>query len=223
MEFLLEKAYDAVNFRIAGPAWLNSERFDVDATMPPSTTKAQFQIMLQNLLAERFKLAMHRETRELPGYSLVVAKNGPKFKESAGELAAQDENAPDPPLRLGLDGYFVPPQRPGIFLQMSRPPGAHSTFRQVTMQMLASSLQSQLRRPVGNATGLTAKYDFVLNFSTEGLDLGSGRIPVSPGDADPPPDIFSALPSQLGLILESKKGPAEVIVIDHVEKAPIEN
>jgi uncharacterized protein (TIGR03435 family) len=93
----------------------------------------------------------------------------------------------------------------------------------MTMQDLANSLQGQLKRPVTDATGLTAKYNFTLNFSMEGLDLGSGRIPVSPGDVEPPPDIFTALQSQLGLKLEPKKGPVDLIVIDHIEKTPTGN
>jgi uncharacterized protein (TIGR03435 family) len=223
LQFVLMNAYGVNNFQIAGPVWLNGERFDIDATMPADTTKEQFRAMLQNLLADRFKMESHRETRELSGYSLVVAKNGPKFKASAEASPPPDDGAPDPPLTLGPDQFFVPPQRPGMFLQMTTFPGARSTFRQFTMAALANVLQNQLKRPVNDATGLTAKYDFVVNFSMEGLDLGSGRIPVSPGDGEPQPDILSALQSQLGLKLESKKEPTEVIVIDHIEKTPTGN
>ena len=75
---ILMNAYDVKNFQIVGPGWLDTERFDITATMPPATTKEQFRVMLQNLLAERFKMTVHRETKELPMYSLVVAKGGRK-------------------------------------------------------------------------------------------------------------------------------------------------
>jgi uncharacterized protein (TIGR03435 family) len=223
LEFLLMNAWAVNNYQIDGPAWMKSERFDIDATMPAGTTREQLRGMLQNLLSERLKLAMHRETRDLPGYSLVVAKGAPKFKESAVKTASTSGDEPDPPLKPGPDGYFVAPARPGIFVQMTRPPGARATYREVTMQALAESLQNQLRRPVSGATGLKGQYSFVLDFSTEGVDLGSGRIPVSAGDLEDPPNIFSALQSQLGLKLEPKKGPVPIIVIDHVEKTPTEN
>jgi uncharacterized protein (TIGR03435 family) len=181
--------------------------------------------MLQNLLADRFKMAIHRETREFAGYALAVAKNGPKLKESKEAPTSQDDGAADPPLKPGSDGFFVPPQRPGMFLQMTVFPGARSTFRQVTMESLANILQTQLRRPVIDETGLIAKYDFVLNFSMQGLDLGIGRIPVSTGDPDagPLPDIAGALQGQLGLKLEPKKVSQEVVVIDRMEKTPSGN
>src|SRR4051794_38092776 len=76
---LLTIAYDVKSFQISGPSTLDTERFVITATMPSNTTKEQFQVMLQNLLAERFKLTLHRESRELPMYSLTVAKNGPKL------------------------------------------------------------------------------------------------------------------------------------------------
>src|SRR5215471_16954916 len=100
--------------KIIGPGWLDgtddTTRFAIDATMPPSTTKEQLRVMLQNLLAERFKFAFHLETREHPKYSLVAGKNGPKMKESAGSTASQD----DPPLPPGgrstrtIDPYGFP-------------------------------------------------------------------------------------------------------------------
>jgi uncharacterized protein (TIGR03435 family) len=95
---ILMNAYDVKNFQIVGPGWLDTERFDITATMPPDTTKEQFRAMLQNLLAERFKMTVHRETKELPMYSLVVAKGGPKMKEAAELPAPKDEgDAPPPP------------------------------------------------------------------------------------------------------------------------------
>ena len=227
-QFLLMQAYGMNDYQIAGPDWLERQFFDMDATMAPGTTKEQFRKMLQNLLADRFQLAVHRETRELSGYTLVVAKNGPKLKESSEAPAQQDDGAPDPPLKPGPDGFFPPPPHPGVFFQVTGIPGtadARSTFRAVTMEGLAAALQSQLRRPVVDETRLASKYDFALNYSTQGLYLGSGPIPVSVGDGDPPhqPDLVGALQGQLGLKLEPKKVSADILVVDHMEKTPSGN
>jgi uncharacterized protein (TIGR03435 family) len=220
---LLIRAYDVQDFQIGGPGWLDMERFDIDAVMPPDTTKEQFRAMLRNLLAARFQITTHRETKEVSSYALMTARNGPKFKESVEDLGPQDASQGPPPLQLGKDGFFVPPRRPGLFLQLIGLAGARETFRQSTMQDLANSLQSQLSRPVTDATGLAGKYDFTLTFATEGLYMGRGRMPVNPADIENPPTIFAALQAQLGLRLEPRKGPVELLVIDHAEKIPTEN
>jgi uncharacterized protein (TIGR03435 family) len=224
MDFVLLKAYDIDNFQLVGPDWIGAgfDRFDIDATIPANSTPEQFRSMLRNLLAERFKLTAHRETRELAGYALVVAKNGPRFKEAAPVAAKPHDGAPDTS-RPGPDGYFPAPDRPGIFFQLAGMRAARSTFREVTMQTLVDTLQNQLKRPVNDATGLTAKYDFVLDYSIEGLNLGSGRMLVGPGDSEPQPDLAGALQSQLGLRLEAKKVSVSMVVIDHIEKSPTEN
>jgi len=226
--FVLTKAYGVSDFQIVGPDWLDRDRYDIDATMAAGTTMQQFRTMLQNLLADRFQMAAHREPREYSGFALVVGKGGPKLKESADSPAPKDDGAPDPPLMPGPDGYFPAPDRPGMFLQVTGHPStadARIDFRQFTMPMLASTLQNLLARPVADETGLTAKYDFVLNFSGEGIHYGNGRIKVSRGDGEPPhqPDMAGALQSQLGLKLEAKKVSLEVIVIDRMEKTPTGN
>jgi uncharacterized protein (TIGR03435 family) len=181
---LLMIAYDVKNYQIQGPTWLDSERFDITATMPPDTTKEQFHIMLQNLLAERFKLALHKEKKELPMYSLVVAKGAPKMKESVATAPpggdGEGPGMPPPPLgppKIGPDGFPVLPSavtgRPGIFMMMM-PGRARLTANQQTMQDLADRLTGQLNRPVIDNTGLTAKYDFVLTYAPDPNE-GPGR------------------------------------------------
>jgi uncharacterized protein (TIGR03435 family) len=226
--FVLTKAYGVNDFQIAGPEWLDREHFDIDATMAAGTTMEQFRSMLQNLLADRFQMAAHRETREASGFALVVGKGGPKLKQSADSAGPKDDGAPDPPLKPGPDGYFPAPDRAGMFLQLTGLPGtadARANFRQFSMPQLANILQHQLQRPVTDETGLSGKYDFVLNFSTQGLNLGSGRIAVSQGDGEPPhqPDIAGALQSQAGLKLEAKKVSLEIIIVDRMEKTPTGN
>lgn len=252
---LIMTAYDVKAFQITGPVWLDSERFEVNATMPPETTKAQFQVMLQNLLAERFKLAIHKETKELPEYTLSVNKGGPKLKESApAEPPKETDGEPQlPPLpngppKMGPDGFPMLPSplagRGGIFM-MGMPGRMRLVAEKASMKDLADRLTQQLSKPVTDATELTGKYDFTLTFSPEGLggmmgpmgvpmggmavmtrDAGPGRGP-EPGnpqsEAEAPPDLFHAVQAQLGLRLDSKKGPVETIVIDHAEKTPTEN
>ena len=246
---LITIAYDVKTFQVVGPSTLDTERFEVNATMPPNTTKEQFQVMLQNLLAERFKLTVHRDTKDLPVYSMIVAKGGPKMKESGPPPEPKDEPDGPPALppggpKIGPDGFpdmsGIIGGRGGIFNVMM-PGRARMVAVQQTMQDLATRLGQQLNKPVIDNTGLTSKYDFMLTFSMEGLEmpgLRGGPMPPPPPGATPvagpmampnipegeaPPDIFAAIQAQLGLKLESKKGPVEQIVVDHVEKTPTEN
>ena len=223
LQSFLQIAYRLQPFQIVGPGWLDTERYDIDAVLPPDTTPDQFHAMLQNLLATRFRIESHRETRQLSGYALVLARNGPKFTESRSEFGPPKDTSDSARPQLGKDGYFVPPKRPGLFFQLVGTNAARESFQESAIAELANSLQSQLQRPVVDATGLAGKYDFVLTFSTEGLDLGKGRMLVGPNSLENPPDLFHALPSQLGLRLEPRKAPAEMLVIDHAEKTPTGN
>jgi uncharacterized protein (TIGR03435 family) len=227
--YFLMAAYDVKPFQITGPAWLDSERFDINATMPPETTREQLHMMLQNLLAERFKLTIHRETRELPLYLLVVAKGGPKLKESTEAPAGDVDPATiPPPGKVGPDGFPVlalPAGAPIVIFSFTNG-RARMAGQQKSMQDLADRLTGIVSRPVIDATGLKAKYDFMLTYSPESTNTPTP--PPPPGganapEAEPLPDIFSALQAQLGLRLESKKGAVEMIVIDHIEKTPTEN
>jgi uncharacterized protein (TIGR03435 family) len=250
LKMLLTLAYDVKDYQISGPSFLDSERFDVQATMPPETTKEQFRIMLQNLLAERFKVTVHRETKELPMYSMVVGKGGPKMKESteiSAEEAAKDPTMPQMPvspgaIKRGPDGFPDLPLpsggRGGLFM-IRTPWGSRLVGQRQTMQELAERLSSILTKPVTDATALKQKFDFTLTYSMDGLNdemmlLGPPPPPPPPAgggrgatadtpDFEPPVNIFAAVQSQLGLKLDPKKGPVELVVVDHAEKTPTEN
>jgi uncharacterized protein (TIGR03435 family) len=253
LKTLLMNAYDVKGFQISGPAWLDSERFDIQATMPPETTKEQFRIMLQNLLAERFGTKVHHETKELPMYSLVVGKGGPKMKEAAAAPQEAPKNdgepapslPPSPPpgqLKFNADGFPNLPSlnggRGGIF-QIMMPNRARLIAQHQTMHDLATRLSDMLSRPVADMTELTAKYDFTLTYSPEGMNSGmmigpaglppppggggGGRVPIDAPEAETPPTIFAAVQAELGLKLEPKKGPVDLVVVDHMEKVPTEN
>jgi uncharacterized protein (TIGR03435 family) len=239
---LLTQAYDVNRYQVTGPDWLGSERFNITAKIPGGATKEQFRLMLQNLLIERFKLAVHRDKKETQVYELVVAKNGPKLKEAEPQPA----DAPPPgrgpggPPRITFnsDGSpQFPPGRGSMMIMSGR--GARMRQSNESMADFAKMLQNQLGHPVTDATGLKGKYDFELAWSPgaggmmgRGMMLpapppppGGGAAP--PGDApameDSGPTLMSAIQDQLGLKLEPKKGSVEMIVIDHIEKIPTEN
>lgn len=161
---------------------LATERFDIDATFPGNTTPEQLRPMLQALLAERFKLALHKETRQLPTYALTVAKGGPK-------IHPVDEGQPKTSGGVG-----------------------HLEATRIGMRKLADLLARQEGVPVTDSTGLTGVFDFTLEWTPDN---------ASPSDNGA--SIFTALQEQLGLKLDARKGPVEVLVIDAVEKSPTAN
>ena len=235
---LLDTAYDVrPPQKIIGPGWLDTEFFQIEATMSPSTTEQQFRTMLKNLLTDRFKLKIHRETKEVPSYSLVVAASGLKIKNSEVSIA-QGASTPQPPKQqpqIGEDGFVIAPRRPGVFAQHKGNRG-RLTFQERTMQDLAKNLEALLGFAVSDATGLTGKYDFVLTFSKDNMDMSFNGLIVGPSlSGDTPettpievgalPDLFGAVQIQLGLKLEKKKGQgsADWIIVDHSEKSATEN
>lgn len=193
----------------------------IDATMPPDTTGDQTRAMLRNLLAYRFKVQVHRETKSLPTYSLVVAKNGLKIPNTSPPHAQDLGNS-----ALATDGFpSVPQELTGAFMFVINGQ-AKITAQQATMRELAAQLERLLGAPVMDETQLPAKFDFTLTFSPEGLNGPGGQpIPTLPRDAAAgiEADIFSALQSEIGLKLEPKKGPVEIVVIDRAEKDPTAN
>jgi uncharacterized protein (TIGR03435 family) len=213
---LVTIAYDLPWYRVSGPPWMNTARFNISARVPEGTTKEQFKWMQQNLLLDRFKMTFHHEPKQLPAYDLVVAKNGPKLKE-AEPPPPEDSDAPKPPRpasKLDKDGFpILPPGRAWI-TDMEGPRWVQR-FTGATMEDLARYVASMVGQPVDDATGLKGKYDFILKWLNE-----RGR---RPSDDDSGPTIFEALQAQLGLKLESKKTTVDVLVIDHIEKTPTEN
>jgi uncharacterized protein (TIGR03435 family) len=234
---ILIAAYGVKAYQLTGPAWLDSERYDIVAKVPEGATKDQLNLMLRSLLAERFHLTLHRETKELPVYELVVGKNGPKLKETVVDPNAPPPAPPDPgtPLRASLDkdGFpQLPAGRAGMMAVGSKG-RMRVVSRMQTLSVLINMMENQLGRPVVDKTGLTGKYDFNLEFSTEGLAqpaaLAALLPPAPPGGApidaqnEGGPSVFEAFDKQLGLKLESKKDPIEMLVLDSVDKVPTDN
>ena len=251
---MIQRAYDMQSYQISGPDWMSSARFDMAAKVPVGATKAQSNVMLQHLLADRFKLILHHSTKESSVYALLVAKGGPKLKESPKE-SADDAAAASQPGGPGMDGPGrgmmgkdgkpqLPPGTPkGTPMiigegQMIAPGGKiRMVANRVTIGEFVNRLARQLDRPAIDMTGLSGSYDIILDYAIDPsimqarmAAMGGGPPPSgadSPEGAAQDPSgagtIFSALREQLGLRLEARKGPVDLLVIDGVQKTPTEN
>ena len=201
---LILAAYRLEPYQIEAPAWLDSAYFDVVATIPSGATRDEMNLMLQNLLVERFQLKVHRSTKELPVYALVVAKGGPQLKETATNPAA-------PSAAKG---------RGTIFSTTPDGPRKRFEFDGMTLAKFADVLSPEVDRPVIDKTGLTAKYDVRLEFAPE-RNTPFGPTAATAGGSTPA--LFTALTEQLGLKLEPGKGPVMLLLVDSALKEPTEN
>lgn len=227
LRMLIEMAYNVKEFQVEGPDWLDSEGFDLVATMPPGTTKEQASEMMQTLLKERFKLELHRETKPMPMFALVVGRGGSKMKEAD----VQPPPPPDTPPAPGRQGIG---RGPGVRMMMS-PEGIHMAG-QMTMDQLAQMLTRQMQRPVVDKTELTKTYDVDITWMPDSMDgarmMRGGGASEGPGgpdgsshhaDASQAMSLAQALDEKLGLKLDARKSPAEVLIVDHAERTPVEN
>jgi uncharacterized protein (TIGR03435 family) len=228
LKVLIETAYNLKEFQVEGPAWIDGEGYDLIATMPLGTTKEQAAEMMQTLLAERFKLEFHRETKQMPMFALVVGKGGSKMKEA--EAPAPVPDAP-PDGRASLQARVG---KPGISMMMS-PSGVRFTG-QMTMAQLANGLTRQLARPVLDETELPKTYDVDITWMPDNFEggrmpmgggpggpEGAGRDGGRPGGAEPALTLAQALQEKLGLKLDARKSAAEMLIVDRADKAPVEN
>jgi uncharacterized protein (TIGR03435 family) len=206
---VLVDAYQIHSYDFSGPAWLDGTRFDFSAKIPPGATQEEFQMMLRNLLAERFKMTVHREKRPMQVYELTVGKGGPKFKESVPTEQPVDDGPPK--FRRDADGFPILGSGSGMGLTTGH---GRMQSRDEQITWLAEMLSGELQAPVTDATGLTGKYDFVVSWAWEdGPGAASERAA----------SLIDAVQSQLGLRIERKKGEGEVLVVDHIEKTPTAN
>jgi uncharacterized protein (TIGR03435 family) len=215
---LIKWAYNIKDFQISGgPGWMGSDLFDIAAKPEGSAKPVQIPRMVQSLLADRFQLVTRRETKEMPVYTLVVAKNGPKFKDASDS----DPNIIDLGNRPDLAGRGARPR----FTIIRR---GRLTAQGATMAGLAFDLSDFLGRAVVDKTGLAGTYDLKLEWVPDEYQVAMfSAMGVPEGFGAPPPDwqgpsLFTALEEQLGLKLDSQKGPVEIFVIERIEK-PTEN
>jgi len=210
LRMLIMRAYKVKNFEISGgPGWINSDRYDIVAgAAENNVSEARFKPMLQALLEDRFQLIVHRETRQMPIYALQPTKNGPKLPEPTGSCVKP--GSPPPPTPFTLCG--------GFHMDAGRLEG-----RRISMAQFVTALSNFLGRPVIDKTGYAGAFDVHLESTFDGIagfNGGGFGAPVLPSDAvdSSRPTIFAAIQQQLGLRLESQKGPAEILVINHADK-----
>jgi len=186
-------AYGIQRVRVlGGPGWIDSDFYDfVGKAENPDTGRDQIRQMLQTLLTDRFKLAVHYESKELPVYTLIPLKNGPRLDEAKAD-----------------DKLEVTPR--------NGPAGFEMAFQKMSISGLVNTLANVLGSPVLDGTGLKGLYNFKLHW-----DRRPPQAPTNDGtpSSESGPDLFTALQEQLGLKLEPKKAPEKVLVIDRVEPA----
>jgi uncharacterized protein (TIGR03435 family) len=230
VRLLIQNAYAVPPFQIeGGPSWIDTERYSVDAKAGNNASRAQTFLMLQSLLEERFQLKTHPETRELPVYTLVAARNGLKLAPpKEGGCVNPVADAPPEWSEGRMAGRMPPPQpgqplppRCGSVNVMLASSGARMQGGKIPMPEFIRVLSMVLGRPVIDKSGFTELFDVRLEFMP---DEATPALPAPPPDPAGPSlgsSIFSAIQQQLGLRLESSKGPVEVIIIDHVERPSV--
>lgn len=227
LKLLVQMAYNLKEFQIEGPDWIDGVGYDLIATMPRGTTQEQSALMMRTLLADRFKMVFHRETKQMPLFALVVGKNGLKMKEVDTPVALPDEPPAGEPRGMG--------RGPGVRMRMW--PNGISLAGQMTMTQLADALTRQMARPVLDRTELNQTYDVDITWMPDSMDgarmmppgggpgggLG-GPGPDGPRNApEPTQTLAQALDEKLGLKLEARKSAADMFVVERAEKTPVEN
>lgn len=233
LKLLIRNAYQLQDFQIVGgPNWINSDHFDivakaeegtpVEAPNPNRTGPSQIQLMIRALLAERFQLVAHNETRELPIYALVLARSdgklGPELRKSEVDCAAMFAARG----RAGMPPPPGPPQ-PGERMPCGFRIGmGNMSVGGAPLSQLANAMGNFLGRTVLDKTGLTGNYDANLTWTPDQMPQRPAGAPEPPPVDPNGPSIFTAVQEQLGLKLDSQKGPVAVFVIDRAER-PKEN
>jgi uncharacterized protein (TIGR03435 family) len=228
---LVTLAYQIKPHQLSAPSWMATERFDIQAKLPEDGKRGQVPAMLQTLLADRFRLKIHREARDFNVLALVEAKGGHKLKPSAPD--APDAPPPSPQLRGGVTvgpGGTQTHTGPGGDSRITPGPNGsvHIETKKMTLKSLADFLNRYCERPVVDMTNLPGLYD--AEFDVSGEEAASaarahGAVIRRTGEeaSDPTgPSLTSSL-QKVGLRLDGRKAPLEVIVVDSVEKVPTEN
>jgi uncharacterized protein (TIGR03435 family) len=232
MKELTRMAYQVKFYQVAGPDWIAGQRYDIDAKLPEGGTRDQVADMIQTLLTDRFQIKIHREQKEMPVYGLVVLPGGPKMKEVQ---EAPETDGADP----ANSAFQVAAQGGPEGVRIAY--GSGSSFRfgenkiegtKLTMPYFVDVLGRFVDRPVVDLTQLPGKYDFTVQLSEDDYRAMLIRSAVAAGVQLPPQalqlldgadgSLFSAL-KPLGLKLESKKAPIDMVVVDSILKTPTEN
>jgi uncharacterized protein (TIGR03435 family) len=249
---LIRIAYRVKPYQIDGPDWMKTERFEIQAKIPEGVSPDQVPEMLQALLAERFKLAIHREKKEQNVYALIVGKDGPKLKESSSE---PDAPLPDSTRAMSIGTEkgqmkIVPDGKGGAVMQGGGQAGTtrwsmangalHLEITKATSGSLVDTLTPLVDRPVVDMTELKGNYDVALDLPPEDFMALAQKqaaafgfpMPSPPAAASQNPADLASAPAgsaifgavaKLGLKLDARKAPVDTIIVDHLEKTPTEN
>lgn len=215
-------AYDVKAYQINGPSWLGELRYDVAVKVPEGTTREQVMTMWQNLLAERFGMALHHESKEFRVDDLVIASGGHKLTE-----VAEDPAADGPPK---FDHGKLSSAGLATMVEVTGANGAHAltVAKAQPLSKLTEMLGNQLHLPVLDKTGLTGRYDFRIEFTPNMAGVPPPPVLAGPGPEVRPNlsemgNLVAAVREQLGLRLVASKATLDMLVIDKVEKVPTEN
>ena len=213
LQDLIAVGWKVKYFQISSKSPVDKDRYDVIVNVPEDATREQFRQMMRDLLAERFQLRVHTESRNFPAYELVLAKGGLKLKESG--LAPKDKSKP------GDDRFPVIPATQGMTASFSSAglhPICRMRGRRQTIAAIAEMLRTPGNAPIVDETGLSGVYDFTFEYA---LDTPAALTDT----VGPPPlaDVFAALQEQLGLQLVAKKLPFDVVVVESFNRTPADN
>jgi uncharacterized protein (TIGR03435 family) len=189
-------AWHVTEYQVSGPAWLESERYEITGKAAGRATDDELRLMMQGLLQERFKLALHRQIKDFQVYVLAPGKNGPKVQESKTE---------------GEASFDVNQKQMSVSIQRT------------PVSQLVDMLTNVLRTPVVDMTGLKGHYDLTLNVAKYAADLAAQGKSLDSAPADPLALVSMILQEELGLKLDGKKMPLDLLMVDHAEKIPVEN
>jgi uncharacterized protein (TIGR03435 family) len=227
---LIRIAWAVRDYQIEAPSWLASARFNVSAKLPGARTQKQVPEMLQALLADRFDLKVHRASKDLPVYALVVRGAGLKIKESPREQPDERANVAEEVKLAGGGGRGgVVDYGGGSYFAL---PHYRMEVRKLRMDLLAALLGNLTDRPVVNETGLSGRYDFDLELTENDYDAMMIRAAIAIGEVQSPKDLQQLVDAgdplpkalrRLGLDLKPGKGRVEILVVDDVRKDPTEN
>jgi uncharacterized protein (TIGR03435 family) len=241
LSILIFTAYDLWSDQVEGPEWMTDiadHGFTIRATMPATTTQERYCGMLRNLLAERFHLTFHHETRPRPrpGYELTVLPGGPKFKQY---VPGQSSTSTGPTAGTDANGFrVIPPDRPTYAGVMASRSGLFKLSLRNNMAVLARTIGTAISQTTGgpqrtptlarveNKTGLTGTWDVRLEYQGP-FNLPNAHTPSDGSPQAPSPEgpsIFDAVPQQLGLKLQKVKDvPVDVLVVNHIDQTATDN
>lgn len=233
LQELIRYAYSLKPYQVSGPDWITHLRYNITAKLPEGANMSQIRGMVQRLLAERFQLVFHHETKELPIYALIVLKDGPKLKEA--DPSAVIAPTGDAPREMNVGGTNRLMSMTGgsfgnLKLVQDSNEQMHLVSEAATIGNLTDMLDRMLDRPVIDMTNLTGNYQFRIDVDDQDLRAMAAGAGVSmplrgnAGDASDPShrSVFQSL-QRIGLKLEPRKAPVDNVVVDSAAKSPLEN